>query len=76
MRTILMLTMAAVVAAGCAMKQWRHETKTAAEFERDRKECVYEARKAAPSVGNPVFYMSDRNDIERTCLELRGYVLR
>lgn len=58
--------------AGCAPAQWTKPGGDAAQFERDKAECVYEASKADASDQN-VFAGLMVNDLATQCLKLRGY---
>ena len=74
MRRVPALLMLAVLAAGCASAQsngWTKAGMTQEQLERDRTECLMQARQVTPSVEGPRMKL-DYPRYER-CMAARGY---
>lgn len=67
--------LACVLLAGCATGKW-YSTKHSdpAQFEQDRRECEYDARKATVAIRSGIEAGYEQGNLTRMCMETRGYV--
>jgi hypothetical protein len=59
--------------SGCVAMTWRHPERTEAQMQQDMRECEYEAIKATAAIINSFEAGWMKGDIQRKCMEVRGY---
>lgn len=70
----ILLSVSACQSLGLAApEKWYHNTKTAADFEVDKRECEYDAQKNVRPSGSPLLDQNDRVRIFSACMRSRGY---
>ena len=66
-----------VALAGCAPQQaWFHSTATPEQFNRDKLECEYDARKATVNIRSGIEAGFEQANLQRMCMQVKGYELR
>ena len=56
-----------------APDKWYHNTKTASDFEVDKRECEYDAQRNVHPSGSPILDQGERVRIFSACMRSRGY---
>jgi hypothetical protein len=72
MKKLLGLAVAGIMVTGCAL-QWRYPPSQEAQYQKDRKECFYEAQISVPSNGDAFRVGLERRKLTEMCMEIRGY---
>ena len=76
---VLFLLCSMISLTGCASYEWRHPTKTQADFDRDKIQCEYEAQKAtayyAYDFVAQVEQAKQRTQIFNMCMQTKGYYM-